>query len=202
MYQRYFHCKRNWLFTSIQAVYSVAHGLHRFLEENCDNPVQWNRTTQACKGQKITTNSSVIFDYIAAANFTAPGTGIRVAFDKFGNPVVSEYKVFNFQKMSSGEKVLTEIGMWDSVNGIVLHDSQEIQFGLDEDGNALLSFESQCQLCKPGKIQVSFQASCCNLCVPCTDDTYADSNTSSKCQQCGPNMWGNNPVNGRMVVSP
>ena len=31
----------------IEAVYSVAHGLHNFLEENCDSPVEWNRTTMS-----------------------------------------------------------------------------------------------------------------------------------------------------------
>ena len=140
-------------------------------------------------------NGSVLFDYIVGVNFTVPGTMKRMAFNNLGNPAVPEYKICNFQKMSNGENGLTKIGLWDSVNGIVLDSSKVIQYGLEDDGSILFSFESQCQLCKSGEIQVSFQASCCNQCVPCTDDTYANS-ASTECLQCDANMWGNNPVNG------
>ena len=47
----------------IEAVYSVAHGLHQFLEENCASPVEWNRATESCNGQKRALNGSVLFDY-------------------------------------------------------------------------------------------------------------------------------------------
>ena len=144
----------------------------------------------------MTLNGSLLFDYISRVNFTLPGTKNRIAFNDHGNPDVPEYNVFNFQKMPNGEKELKKIGTWDSVNGINLDGSKAIQYGLEDDGSVLLSFESLCQLCKSGEIQVSFQASCCNQCVPCIDDTYANSSASTECLQCGTNMWGNNPVNG------
>ena len=180
----------------VQAVYSAAHGLQDFLNENCDHPVEWNRATKSCKGQNVTLNSSVLFDYISGVNFTIPMTDVKVAFDEFGNPEVAEYKVVNFQKTPSGENTLTDIGRWDSMNALVLDNSREIQFGVERNGNILLSFESHCQLCSSGEIQVLVPSSCCNLCVPCTDDTYANSTSSTKCLQCGMHMWGNNPVNG------
>ena len=180
----------------IEAVYSAAYGLHNFLQENCDSSFEWNRTTQSCKGQNLTLNSSVLFDYISRVNFTVPGTENRVAFNNLGNPEVAEYNVFNFQKMPNGENVLKKIGTWDSVNDIKLDSSKAIQFGLKDDGSVLLTFESQCKMCKSGEIKQSFQASCCSLCDPCTDDMYANSSASTECLQCGTDMWGNNPLNG------
>ena len=179
----------------IEAVYSAAYGIHNFLTDNCDIPFKWNRTSQSCEGQNVTLNGSVLFDSISGVNFTVPGTKNRVAFNQLGNPEVPEYKIFNFQKMSNGENELTNIGLWDSVNGIVLDSSKVIQYGLEDDDSILFSFESQCQLCKSGEIKVTFQASCCNQCIPCIDDTYVSSD-STECLECGANMWGNNPVNG------
>ena len=106
------------------------------------------------------------------------------------------YNVFNFQKMASGQNVPQKVGTWDSFNGVQLESAKVVQFGLEDDGSILSSFESRCQLCKSGEIQVSYQTSCCNLCVPCTDDTYTNSSTGTECLSCGTNMWGNNPVNG------
>ena len=180
----------------IPAVYSLAHGLQDFLDDNCDSPIEWNRTTQSCKGQNMALNTSVLFDYISAVDFTLPSTNFRVAFDSLGNPLVAEYRVVNLQRMPTGENALIEIGLWDSINTLFLDGSREIQFGLANDDSILLSFESQCQTCNSGEIQVSLQSSCCHLCVPCTDDTYASSNSSTECLQCGMHMWGNNPVNG------
>ena len=181
----------------IPAVYSFAHGLQDFLNDHCDSPIEWNRTTQSCKGQNLALNTSVLFDYISALNSTLPSTNTTVGFDSLGNPLVAQYVVVNFQRVSNEENALIEIGMWDSVNMLVLNSSQEIQFGLANDGSVLSNFESQCQICNPGEIQVfSPQSSCCHFCQPCTLDTYAPSNSSNECLQCSVNMWGNNPMNG------
>ena len=90
----------------IEAVYSVAHGLHNFLVENCASPVEWNRTTASCKGQKMTLNGSVLFDYISRVNFTVPGTNGRLAFNEFGSPEVPEYRIDIFRKSPMGKMCL------------------------------------------------------------------------------------------------
>ena len=89
----------------IDAVYAYAHALQNFLDDNCEQPLRWNRVTRQCDGMRNTFTGENFLGYLHNVNFN----GIRnhnVSFDKNGDPP-GLYKISNLQGQS--------VGSWDSV---------------------------------------------------------------------------------------
>ena len=89
----------------IDAVYAYAHALQNFLNDNCDQPLRWDRDTKQCDGMRNTLTGENFLGYLHNVNFN----GIRnhnVSFDKNGDPP-GLYKISNLQGQS--------VGSWDSV---------------------------------------------------------------------------------------
>ena len=189
------YIQRNYIQLVIDAVYSIAHALNNFLNDNCDKPISWDSSTQTCTGQSEELTGSKLRSYLQNVNFTSP-SGNRVHFDKFGN-VDGQYTLLNYQKNGSKYEFVTT-GEWISThNQLNLYDNGSLQFGIDDNtGQPLTSLESGCQSCPTGHIRVHVQSSCCGTCMPCYGNNYTDSSTPTECSSCPDNEWGNNPITG------
>ena len=187
---------------AVDAVYSVAHAINNFLNDNCNQPLVWYRENQTCLGQKENLNGLNLLEYIKNVNFTSP-TGNKVSFDKHGN-VKAKYNIFNYQVISSCQSCnksfdIVNVGYWDGnapQNRLKFKPDITKQFGLDESGNILYQLNSQCQSCNPGYIKRKVVSSCCGTCDPCLGQNYTNTTSSTECQTCPQYMWGNDPLTG------
>ena len=186
----------------IDAVYSFAHAINDFINDNCDKPILWNTSAQTCSGQKNDLSGTTLRDYLKAVNFISV-TGNAVAFDSTGS-IEGEYFILNYQQISNSEQYqIVQAAIWNGkskANERLLFKSNIIhQFGVDENGEPGRSLESQCQNCPLGHVHRSVLGSCCGRCSPCLGQNYtaATQTTSVKeCFTCPLHMWGNNPLNG------
>ena len=186
--------------TAIDAVYSVAHAISNFLNDNCNQPLVWYRENQTCLGQKRKLNGSNLLDYIKNLNFTSP-TGNQVNFNEHGH-VKPKYNIYNYQVVSSCQNCsksfeIVNVGYWDgTVSQFKFHPNITMQFGLDESDDIMYQLRSQCRSCDPGFINQNVVSSCCGTCDPCLGKTYSNTTSSKECQMCPRHMWGNDPLNG------
>ena len=188
----------------IDAVYSVAHALQNFFNDNCQQPFEWNQLENTCQGQNMSLNGQNLLPYIQNISFTSI-TGNRVAFDSLGS-VAAKYRVYNSQVRTTGSchnctvHQLVEVGVWDgsqSVNQLNFTRNIAKQFGVNHTtGEVLTSLASNCQNCRPGYFKRAVTSSCCGTCDPCLGSNYTNTNSSTMCMTCPDNMWGNNPLAG------
>ena len=193
----------------IDAVYTYAHALENYLNDNCESPLVWNRNEQMCNGQQYVLNGSGLLQYIPQVNFTSP-TGNNIMFNKQGS-VKALYQIINYQaaiRHNSGGSKTTEynfqnIGIWDgSVNrSLSLKINREIpvQYGINTTG-VLISgpIISECSNCTPGQYLRTVDDSCCGLCDQCLGELFSNSTRSRQCLNCSVygEMWGDNPTVG------
>ena len=180
----------------IDAVYTFANSLDRFLKENCAQPVVWNRTSQTCQGQNRTLTRELLLEYVQGSNFQSP-TGFRVMFDENGFRE-SLYSIFNLQRNGTSGYTLPMVGTYDPVNGSIQFNTNRLQFGpIVSDREQI---QSQCRVCDPGSIFMPVQGSCCGTCHPCLGNTTTDArngtSSATTCSKCGLHQWGNEPLNG------
>ena len=185
---------------AIDAVYSVAHAINNFLNDNCNQPLVWYPENQTCLGQNRTFNGLNLLEYIKKLNFTSP-TGNEVSFNEHGD-VKAKYLIYNYQEVSSCPNCIkydiVNVGYWDGnlpLNRLNFYPNTTKQFGLDESGNIMFQFKSQCRGCKPGLVKRKV-VTCCDICDPCLGPKYTNTTSSTECQICPQYMWGNDPLNG------
>ena len=122
------------------AIYEFAHALHDFLAENCEQPVEWYRENQTCKGQKKELNGSIFLSYIADVKFESPTENV-VQFDNLGK-IEGVYEILNYQVVNNSggnrEFEFVSVGTWSSsavndtdVNALQLNMNATLQFGLN-----------------------------------------------------------------------
>ena len=70
--------------TAIDAVYSVAHAMNDFFNDNCNKPLVWYPENQTCLGQNRELNGLNFLEYIKNVSFFSP-TGKKVYFDEHGS---------------------------------------------------------------------------------------------------------------------
>ena len=187
---------------AVDAVYSVAHAINNFLNDNCNQPLVWYPENQTCLGQNRPLNGANLLEYIKTVNFTSP-TGIKVSFDEHGN-VKAKYNIYNYQVISSCQNCnksfdIVNVGYWDGnapQNRLKFNPNIAKQFGLNESGDVLYQLRSQCQSCNTGYIKRKVVSSCCGTCDPCLGQNYTNTTSSTECQICPQYMWGNNPLTG------
>ena len=187
----------------IDAVYSVAHALNDFFNDNCNKPLIWFSDNQTCLGQTEELSGKILLEYIKNVSFTSP-TGNEVKFDVEGN-VLAKYRIWNYQiertcKNCPETYNLVDVGYWNataaSPNRLKLNPDVIRQFGLNELGDIIDKLNSQCQACSQGLYKRKVVASCCGTCDPCLGQNYANTTSSTECQICPQYMWGNDPLNG------
>ncbi len=189
----------------IDAVYAYAHALENFLRDNCQSPIQWDRTNQLCAGQSRQLTGKSLLQYIHRLDFVNNITGNRIIFDNQGN-VEGRYEILNYQANGAGgDYSFFRAGIWDSsvlndsnLEALTLVDMQNLQFGIDNSTNSIRTQPqiSQCGRCEVGEYRRIVQSSCCGICEPCMGRNYSSNPMSMKCLQCAGETWGNNPLVG------
>ena len=184
----------------IDAVYTFAHALDKFLSDNCAQPLQWIYENRTCIGLKQQLTGSILLDYIKNTSFTGI-TGMTVDFDSEGG-VEPLYDIVNYQQVDKEAK-LKHIGMWGSLvnntNSLQISSDIQIHFGVNATGRAILQpIESHCGRCKPGQYLRNVPSSCCGLCEPCLGQNFSNASFADKCLNCSVygDMWGNDPTVG------
>ena len=189
--------------TVIEAVYSVAHALNNFLEENCETPVQWFPANQTCLGQSMTLNGENLLYYLQNVQFSSP-TGKNVSFNEFGS-IEAQFNIMNYQTVSdcktcSQKYQFKSIGIWDENlpvgERLRLAGNITAQFGVNSTGGILYELESQCHICQPGFIKRTIVSSCCGTCDPCLGLNFTNTTSATQCRTCSETMWGNQPLTG------
>ena len=200
---------------TLDAVYTFAYALDRFLKENCNQPTVWSRRDNRCSGQKRQLNGSALLEYIADVQFSLPLTGNTVQFDSQGD-VEGRYEIWNYQaKNANGANIygFSKVGVWDSsvisetrssVNDSVITalnftDVSTLQFGIDYNGSVVHEPpESHCGHCMPGQYRRPVTSSCCSICEPCLGQNFSSEHLTPSCTNCSVlgDMWGNNPLHG------
>lgn len=193
----------------IDAVYTFAHALQDFLDENCDQPLQWYRGNQSCKGQTRDLTGETLLYYISQVSFDSPTTN-RVLFDDEGN-VEGRYEILNYQAEVTEDRMeyfFHSVGVWDSsvaarnfTNGsqeqaLQLNENVTLQFGVDDDNIKDNPQTSACGRCGAGMYRRQVQSSCCGFCEPCLGQNYSADPLATSCLVCPDDYWGNNPVEG------
>ena len=180
----------------IDAVYSLAHAIHSFVQNSCQQPVVWISSNQTCVGQTKTFNGQNLRDYLRSVNFTSP-TGKYVSFNEKGN-IEGTYKIKNNQvNNDSTTHKLTTVFYWDEQTGLHKYPNARAQFGIDqESGSILYQFKSQCKACAIGYVKRKVISSCCGSCDPCLGRNHTNNTLSTSCDVCPDNMWGNDPLHG------
>ena len=182
---------------TIDAVYSFAHALDRFLLENCDQPTVWSRTDNRCSGQKRELNGSALRDYIARVQFHSPLTGNIVQFNSDGH-VEGQFDIWNYQCGNTCS--FTKVGTWNSAGYSALNftDVSTLDFGNYNGSVVHEPPESHCGRCVPGQYRRPVTSSCCSICEPCLGQNFSSEHLVPSCNSCSvlDNMWGNNPLRG------
>ena len=187
---------------AVDAVYSIAHAVNNFLNDNCNRPLVWHHENRTCLGQSQRLNGSNLLKYIKNVNFTSP-TGNEISFDEHGS-IKPKYNIYNYQVISSCQNCsksfeIVNVGYWDGnlpQHQLKLNPNIVKQFGLNELDNVMYQLKSQCQSCNPGYIKHEVISSCCGTCDPCLGQNYTNTTSSTECQLCPQFMWGNDPLTG------
>lgn len=190
----------------IDAVYTYAHALNNFLNENCDIPVNWYRNNRTCGGQRRALNGSALLEYISELHFQNVLTGNTILFDNEGN-VEARYEILNYQASDvdgTREYSFVRIGTWDSsvvndteLEALNLTTEIALQFGINETGGVVYEVpESQCGRCSTGQYRVLVPSSCCGICDSCVGQNFSENPFATHCNMCPEEMWGNNPLVG------
>ena len=188
----------------IDAVYTYAHALQNYLNENCDSPVEWFQSNRTCRNQKRELTGALLLEYIGRTDFRSPSMN-RVLFDDEGN-VEGMYEILNYQ-FDGKEYKFVSVGAWDSsitndsnLEALDLRDDVEFQFGLAASGRVLLEPPiSQCSRCDPGQSRRVVAGACCGTCERCLGQTFSNDSLDTSCTNCsvlGEFFWGNVPLEG------
>ena len=182
---------------TIDAVYTFANALDRFLLENCDQPIVWSRRDNRCSGQKRQLNGSALREYIADVHFHSPLTGNTVQFNSDGH-VEGQFDIWNYQCRNSCG--FTKVGTWNSAGGSALNltDMSTFDFGNYNGSVVHEPPESDCGHCIPGQYRRPVTSSCCSICEPCLGQNFSSEHLAPSCNSCSMlgDMWGNNPLRG------
>ena len=112
----------------IDAVYTFAHALHNFLNNNCDSPLRWNHIARQCDGMKHELTGENLLGYIY--NVTFNGIQNRnVSFDENGDPS-GVCEIIRLQTNDSGQYEYVSLGFWNSAyaeNALVLNNTDGIE---------------------------------------------------------------------------
>lgn len=192
----------------VDAVYTYAHAIQNYLDENCGQPLQWYPGIRTCSGQNRSLTGQVLLEYIQEVDFESV-TGNRVLFDSEGN-VEGRYEILNYQAsdVTGGQREYSfrRVAIWDSSitndteqQALLVDTDAEFQFGLQDSTDEILTTPptSQCDRCGSGEYRREVPSSCCGLCEPCLGAEFVNGTTrATACDRCEEETWGNNPLQG------
>ncbi|XP_010136891.1 PREDICTED: metabotropic glutamate receptor 5 [Buceros rhinoceros silvestris] len=164
----------------INAIYSMAYGLHNMQMSLCPGYVGLCDAMKPIDGRKL-------LESLMKTNFTGV-SGDMILFDENGDSP-GRYEIMNFKKMGKDYFDYINVGSWD--NGELKMDDDEIW----SDKNIII--RSVCsEPCEKGQIKVirKGEVSCCWTCTPCKENEYVSDEYTCKACQLG--SWPNDELTG------
>ncbi|KAM7129105.1 metabotropic glutamate receptor 5 isoform 1-T1 [Ciconia maguari] len=164
----------------INAIYSMAYGLHNMQMSLCPGYVGLCDAMKPIDGRKL-------LESLMKTNFTGV-SGDMILFDENGDSP-GRYEIMNFKKMGKDYFDYINVGSWD--NGELKMDDDEIW---SEKNNIIRSVCSE--PCEKGQIKVirKGEVSCCWTCTPCKENEYVFDEYTCKACQLG--SWPNDELTG------
>lgn len=185
--------------TVIDAVYTYAYALDKYINDNCAKPLVWNKNTKTCLGQKTPFSGSGLLQYISDVNFSSL-TGNKISFDSKGS-INCPYNIINYQvnvHQNQTKYNFKNIGVWKN-NSFTFDSSVPPQFNINyKDQRMYKPVISKCNQCLPGQYIRNINGSCCGFCDACLGQMFSNSSVAMECMNCSiwGNMWGDNPLIG------
>ncbi|NXW61757.1 GRM5 protein, partial [Eurystomus gularis] len=164
----------------INAIYSMAYGLHNMQMSLCPGYVGLCDAMKPIDGRKL-------LESLMKTNFTGV-SGDMILFDENGDSP-GRYEIMNFKKMGKDYFDYINVGSWD--NGELKMDDDEIW----SEKNIII--RSVCsEPCEKGQIKVirKGEVSCCWTCTPCKENEYVFDEYTCKACQLG--SWPNDDLTG------
>ncbi|XP_030648441.1 glutamate receptor, metabotropic 5a [Chanos chanos] len=164
----------------INAIYSMAYGLHAMQRALCPGYVGLCDAMRPIDGRKL-------LDFLMSTNFVGV-SGEKVRFDENGDSP-GRYEIMNFKKMSEEDYSYVHVGSWDN-SGLQM-DDDEIW------ANSSSIIQSVCSdPCEKAQIKVirKGEVSCCWTCTPCKENEYVFDEYT--CRACELGAWPKDDLTG------
>ena len=157
----------------IDAVYTIAHGLHDALQEE---PCGQSPNSQCPEHRFCYNLSGLVFE----------GETGTVKINENGS-VAQSYVVHNIQEIN-GSYEFVPVAFWnlsapDSMEGELVFDDNSIQWAKDSQPESICS-----RPCGVGQAPALEQVTCCWVCYNCSDNCIVDS-YYKRCTQCAEGTW-------------
>ncbi|KAL4617943.1 metabotropic glutamate receptor 3-like [Arapaima gigas] len=166
----------------VNAVYALAHALHRMQRTLCNN------TTQLCDAMKPLDGRKLYRDYLLNVSFKAPfspGIDNIVKFDAYGDGM-GRYNIFNYQK-GADKYSYVQVGEWAETLTL---NSDLIQWPWRSVPTSQCS--DPCARNEMKKMQAG--EFCCWICTPCEPYEYLLDEFT--CKPCGLGQWPSEDLTG------
>ncbi|KAJ8276678.1 hypothetical protein COCON_G00084300, partial [Conger conger] len=157
----------------INAIYSMAHGLHNMQRSLCPGHLGLCTAMRPVDGSKL-------LEFLMKTNFLGV-SGEVIRFDENGDSP-GRYEIMNFKKLGRDDFSYINVGSWDNT-GLKM-DDDEIW------ANASGIIRSVCSdPCDKGQIKVirKGEVSCCWTCTPCKENEYVFDEYT--CRACELGSW-------------
>ncbi|XP_054581490.1 metabotropic glutamate receptor 5 isoform X5 [Eptesicus fuscus] len=168
----------------INAIYSMAYGLHNMQMSLCPGYAGLCDAMKPIDGQKL-------LDSLMKTNFTGV-SGDMILFDENGDSP-GRYEIMNFKEMGKDYFDYINVGSWD--NGELKMDDDEVW----SKKNTII--RSVCsEPCEKGQIKVirKGEVSCCWTCTPCKENEYVSDEYTCKACQLG--SWPTDDLTGCELI--
>ncbi|KAL7862154.1 hypothetical protein SRHO_G00135950 [Serrasalmus rhombeus] len=164
----------------INAIYSMAHGLHDMHQHLCPGYVGLCEAMDPIDGSKL-------LDFLLKTSF-AGVSGEDVWFDENGDSP-GRYDIMNLQYVESGVYDYINVGFWHE--GVLSIDDYMIQMNRSEMVRSVCS-----EPCSKGEIKVirKGEVSCCWICTACKDNEYVQDEFT--CKACELGWWPDEELQG------
>ncbi|MCI4382585.1 hypothetical protein PGIGA_G00016430 [Pangasianodon gigas] len=164
----------------INAIYSMAHGLHDMHEHLCPGYVGLCEAMDPIDGSKL-------LEFLLKTSFTGV-SGEDVWFDENGDSP-GRYDIMNLQYVEPGVYDYINVGSWHE--GILSIDDYMIQMNRSEMVRSVCS-----EPCSKGEIKVirKGEVSCCWICTACKDNEYVQDEFT--CKACELGWWPDKELQG------
>uniref|UniRef100_A0A672PGL9 Metabotropic glutamate receptor 5 n=1 Tax=Sinocyclocheilus grahami TaxID=75366 RepID=A0A672PGL9_SINGR len=164
----------------INAIYSMAYGLHNMQKALCPGMVGLCDAMRPIDGAKL-------LEFLMKTNFSGV-SGENIYFDENGDSPGS-YVIMNFKKMGKDYFDYTNVGSWDN-SGLQI-DDDEIWPNKDDIIKSVCS-----EPCDKGQIKVirKGEVSCCWTCTPCKENEFVFDEYT--CRVCELGSWPTNDLTG------
>ncbi|XP_077596421.1 glutamate receptor, metabotropic 5a [Stigmatopora nigra] len=164
----------------INAIYSLAYGLHAMQQDLCPGFKGLCKAMQPIDGRQL-------LDFLMQTNFTGV-SGEDIHFDKNGDSP-GRYEIMNFKQMAEDEYAYVHVGSWDQ-GGLRMND-EEIW---SNDSDVIRSVCSE--PCQKAQIKVirKGEVSCCWTCTACKDNEFVFDEYT--CRACTLGSWPTDDLHG------